>query len=565
MAKKIVFEEEARKSLLRGIDAVADAVKVTLGPKGRNVILQKKFGAPQIVNDGVTIAKEIELQDGLENAGAQLLKEVSSKTNDVAGDGTTTASVLAQAIVREGLKNLTAGANPMSMKRGIDKAVEIAINKIRDLSKSVSTKEEIAQVAGISAGNNSEIGELIAEAMEKVGHDGVITVEESKSFGTNLKVVEGMQFDKGYISPYFVTDPERMEAVLEDAYVLCVNKKINLIADLVPVLEQVARDGRSLLLIAEDVEGEALATLVVNTMRKVLRAVAVKAPGFGDRRKAMLEDIAILTGGQMFTEELGIKLENITTDMMGLAKRVTVTKDETTIVVGNETKEAVAERVRLIKKQIEASDSEYDKEKLQERMAKLSGGVAVIEVGAATEIELKERKLRIEDALNATRAANEEGIVPGGGVALIRVQQELESKINTMTFESDDEKSGYKILMAALDVPLRAIAYNSGAKSDVVVENVRAEKDAYGYDALLDRYTDMFAAGIVDPAKVTRSALENAASVGSMLLTTQAAVVDIPEETKAPDMSAMAGMGGMGGMMYPVIHNQNFRYRKGSL
>ena len=549
MAKKIVFEEEARKSLLKGIDAVADAVKVTLGPKGRNVILQKKFGAPQIVNDGVTIAKEIELQDNLENAGAQLLKEVSSKTNDVAGDGTTTASVLAQAIVREGLKNLTAGANPMSMKRGIDKAVEISINKIKDLSRPVNTKEEIAQVAGISAGNNSEIGELIAEAMEKVGHDGVITVEESKSFGTNLKVVEGMQFDKGYISPYFVTDPERMECVLEDAYVLCVNKKINIISDLVPVLEQVARDGRALLLIAEDVEGEALATLVVNTMRKVLRAVAVKAPGFGDRRKAMLEDIAILTGGQMFTEELGIKLENITTQMMGLAKRVTVTKDETTIVVGNETKEAVQERVRLIKKQIEASDSEYDKEKLQERMAKLSGGVAVIEVGAATEIELKERKLRIEDALNATRAANEEGIVPGGGVALIRVQQELESKINTIAFESDDEKSGYKILMTALDVPLRAIAYNSGAKSDVVVENVRAEKDAYGYDALLDRYTDMFAAGIVDPAKVTRSALENAASVGSMLLTTQAAVVDVPEETKAPDMSQMAGMGGMGGMM----------------
>ena len=549
MAKQIVFEEDARKALLRGIDAVADAVKVTLGPKGRNVILQKKFGAPQIVNDGVTIAKEIELQDNLENAGAQLLKEVSSKTNDVAGDGTTTASVLAQAIVREGLRNLTAGANPMSMKRGIDKAVEVAINKIKELSRPVNTKEEIAQVAGISAGNNSEIGELIAEAMDKVGHDGVITVEESKSFGTNLKVVEGMQFDKGYISPYFVTDPERMEAVLEDAYVLCVNKKINLIADLVPVLEQVARDGRSLLLIAEDVEGEALATLVVNTMRKVLRAVAVKAPGFGDRRKAMLEDIAILTGGQMFTEELGIKLENITTDMMGVAKRVTVTKDETTIVVGNETKEAVAERVRLIKKQIEASDSEYDKEKLQERMAKLSGGVAVIEVGAATEIELKERKLRIEDALNATRAANEEGIVPGGGVALVRVQQELESKMNTIAFDTDDEKSGYKILTAALDVPLRSIAFNSGAKSDVVVENVRNEKDAYGYDALLDRYTDMFAAGIVDPAKVTRSALENAASVGSMLLTTQAAVIDIPEETKAPDMSSMAGMGGMGGMM----------------
>ena len=549
MAKRIVFEEEARKSLLKGIDAVADAVKVTLGPKGRNVILQKKFGAPQIVNDGVTIAKEIELQDGLENAGAQLLKEVSSKTNDVAGDGTTTASVLAQAIVREGLKNLTAGANPMSMKRGIDKAVEISVSKIKDLSRPVNTKEEIAQVAGISAGNNSEIGELIAEAMSKVGNDGVITVEESKSFGTNLKVVEGMQFDKGYISPYFVTDAERMEAVLEDAYVLCVNKKINLIADLVPVLEQVARDGRSLLLIAEDIEGEALATLVVNTMRKVLRAVAVKAPGFGDRRKAMLEDIAILTGGQMFTEELGIKLENITTDMMGLAKRVTVTKDETTIVVGDETRSAVQERVALIKKQIELSDSEYDKEKLQERMAKLAGGVAVIEVGAATEIELKERKLRIEDALNATRAANEEGIVPGGGVALVRVQQELESKLETLTFDSDDEKSGYKILMAALDVPLKAIASNAGAKGDVVVDMVKSEKEAFGYDALLERYTDMFAAGIVDPAKVTRSALENAASVGSMLLTTQAAVVDIPEESKAPDMSAaMAGMGGMGMM-----------------
>ena len=550
MAKRIVFEEEARKALLKGIDAVADAVKVTLGPKGRNVILQKKFGVPQIVNDGVTIAKEIELADGLENSGAQLLKEVSSKTNDVAGDGTTTASVLAQSIVREGLKNLTAGANPMSMKRGIDKAVEVATAKIKSMAKPVNTKEGIAQVATISAGNNPEIGNLIAEAMDKVGHDGVITVEESKSFGTNLKVVEGMQFDKGYISPYFVTDAERMEAVLEDAYVLCVNKKINLISDLVPVLEQVARDGRSLLLIAEDVEGEALATLVVNTMRKVLRAVAVKAPGFGDRRKAMLEDIAILTGGQMFTEELGIKLENITTDMMGKAKRVTVTKDETTIVVGDETKANVAERVKLIKKQIEMSDSEYDKEKLQERMAKLSGGVAVIEVGAATEVELKERKLRIEDALNATRAANEEGIVPGGGVMLVRVQQELESKINDINFDSDDEKMGYKILTAALDMPLRAIAYNAGAKSDVVVDNVRSGKDAYGYDALLYRYTDMFEAGIVDPAKVTRSALENAASVASMLLTTEAAVVDIPEEkAAAPDMSSMAGMGGMGGMM----------------
>ena len=374
MAKKIVFQEDARKALLKGIDAVADAVKVTLGPKGRNVILEKKYGAPQIVNDGVTIAKEIELKDGLENAGAQLLKEVSSKTNDVAGDGTTTASVLAQAIVREGLRNLTAGANPMSIKRGIDKAVEYSVQKIKEMSKEVATKEEIAQVASISAGNNSEIGELIAEAMEKVGNEGVITVEESKSFGTNLKVVEGMQFDKGYISPYFVTDAERMEAVLEDAYVLCVNKKINLIQDLVPILEQVAREGKSLLLIAEDVEGEALATLVVNTMRKVIRAVAVKAPGFGDRRKAMLEDIAILTGGQMFTEELGTKLENLTLDMMGSAKRVTVSKDETTIVVGDATKRAVQERVALIKKQIEQSDSDYDKEKLQERIAKLSGG-----------------------------------------------------------------------------------------------------------------------------------------------------------------------------------------------
>lgn len=550
MAKKIVFQEEARNSLLRGIDAVADAVKVTLGPKGRNVILEKKFGAPQIVNDGVTIAKEIELKDGLENAGAQLLKEVSSKTNDVAGDGTTTASVLAQAIVREGLRNLTAGANPMSIKRGIDKAVEVAVEKIKSMSKAVNTKEEIAQVAGISAGNNSEIGELIAEAMEKVGNEGVITVEESKSFGTNLKVVEGMQFDKGYISPYFVTDAERMEAVLEDAYVFCCNKKINLIQDLVPLLEQVARDGKSLLLIAEDIEGEALATLVVNTMRKVIRAVAVKAPGFGDRRKAMLEDIAVLTGGQMFTEELGIKMENVTTQMLGQAKRVTVTKDETTIVVGDETKTAVKERISLIKKQIEASDSDYDKEKLQERMAKLSGGVAVIEVGAASEVELKERKLRIEDALNATRAANEEGIVPGGGVALLRVQQELENKLNSTEFDSDDEKIGYRILTASLDIPLRLIAANAGAKSDVVVEMVKSEEGAFGYDAMSNVYTDMFKAGIVDPAKVTRSALVNASSVGSMLLTTEAAVVDIPEEKPAmPDMSAMAGMGGMGGMM----------------
>ena len=547
MAKKIVFNEEARKSLLKGIDAVADAVKVTLGPKGRNVILEKKFGAPQIVNDGVTIAKEIELEDGLENAGAQLLKEVSSKTNDVAGDGTTTASVLAQAIVREGLRNLTAGANPIGMKRGMDKGVEMAVEKIKAMARPVDSKDSLAQVASISAGNNNTIGDLIAEAMEKVGTDGVITVEESKSFGTNLKVVEGMQFDKGYISPYFVTDAERMEAVLEDAYVLCVNKKINLISDLVPILEQVARDGRALLLVAEDVEGEALATLVVNTMRKVLRAVAVKAPGFGDRRKAMLEDIAILTGGQMFTEELGIKLENVTVQMLGRAKRVTVTKDNTTIVVGDETKAKVAERVALIKRQIEASDSSYDKEKLQERLAKLSGGVAVIEVGAASEVELKERKLRIEDALNATRAAKEEGIVPGGGVALIRVMQEMAKSLDTAQYNSDDEKVGFRILLDALHIPLKQIADNAGEKGDVVVEEVKKLPETEGFDALTNSYVDMFEAGIVDPAKVTRSVLENAVSVASMLLTTEAAVIDIPAKDNGPAMPPMGG--GMGGMM----------------
>ena len=548
MAKKIIFDTDAREALLKGVNEVANAVKVTLGPKGRNVIIGKKYGSPQIVNDGVTIAKEIELQCPLENAGAQLLKDVSSKTNDVAGDGTTTASVLAQAIFKEGLKNLTAGANPMGIKKGINKAVEEAISEIKNMSKPVDSKEMRAQVATISAGNNEFIGNLIADCMEAVGTDGVITVEESKTFGTDKKVVEGMQFDKGYISPYFITDAERMEAVLEDAYVLCVNKKINLIADLVPILEQVARDGKSLLIIAEDIEGEALATLVVNTMRKVLRAVAVKAPGFGDRRKAMLEDIAVLTGGQMFTEELGIKLENITVQMLGKARRVTVTKDETTIVVGNETKSAVEERVKFLRKQIEQSDSEYDKEKLQERIAKLSGGVAVIEVGAASEVELKESKLRIEDALNATRAAQEEGIVPGGGVALVRVQQHLEKEIANKNFSSDDEKIGFKILTAALDIPLNLIAQNAGAKGDVIVDAVRKENGAYGYDALNNQFVDMFKSGIVDPAKVTRSALENAASVASMLLTTEAAVVDIPEESK-PAMPDMSGMGGMGGMI----------------
>ena len=548
MAKKVVFDTTAREALLKGVNAVADAVKVTLGPKGRNVIIEKKFGAPQIVNDGVTIAKEIELKDGLENAGAQLLKEVSSKTNDVAGDGTTTASVLAQAIFKEGIKNLTAGANPMGIKRGINAAVKCAQDEIKKMSKPVDSKEMRTQVAAISAGNNKEIGELISDCMEVVGTDGVITVEESKTFGTDKKIVEGMQFDKGYISPYFITDPERMEASLEDAYVLCVNKKINLIADLVPILEQVARDGKSLLLIAEDVEGEALATLVVNTMRKVLRCVAVKAPGFGDRRKAMLEDIAVLTGGQMFTEELGIKLENVTVQMLGRAKRVTVTKDETTIVVDDSTKRNVEERVALIKKQIEMSDSEYDKEKLQERVAKLSGGVAVIEVGAASEVELKESKLRIEDALNATRAAQEEGIVPGGGVALLRVQQVLQKELETRIFDNDDEKTGFKILTAALDIPVIAIANNAGAKGEVIVDTVRKETGAYGYDAMNNKFVDMFEAGIVDPAKVTRSALENAASVASMLLTTEAAVVEIPEENKAADMPMGGGMPGMGGM-----------------
>lgn len=546
MAKKIVFSEEARRSLVTGIDAVADAVKVTLGPKGRNVVLDKKFGAPQIVNDGITIAKEIELKDGMENMGAQLVREVSSKTNDVAGDGTTTAAVLAQSIVREGLKNVTAGANPIGIKRGIDKIVEVAVEEIKKNAKKVdvNSKESIAQVATISAGNDSFIGDLIAEAMSKVGAEGVITVEESKTTGTQLKVVEGMQFDKGYISPYFVTDAERMEAVLDDPFVLCVNKKINLVSDLVPVLEQVAREGRAILLIAEDVEGEALATLVVNTMRKVLRAVAVKAPGFGDRRKAMLEDIAILTGGELFTEELGIKLENVTVQMMGKARRVTVGKDKTTIVVGDEAKKDVEDRIKVIKRQIEQSDSDYDKEKLQERLAKLAGGVAVIEVGAATETELKDKKLRIEDALNATRAAIEEGIVPGGGVTLVKVSKVLANKLASF---NGDEKTGAEILVRALSAPARQIADNAGLSGEVVVENLcaRLEKEEnIGFDAQNNQYVDMFKAGIVDPAKVTRSALENAASIAAMILTTEAAIVDIPEEKPAMPMGG--GMPDMG-------------------
>ena len=521
MAKRIVFEEEARRALESGIDAVADAVKVTLGPKGRNVVLEKKFGSPQIVNDGVTIAKEVELEDHQQNAGAQLIREVASKTNDVAGDGTTTAAVLAQAIVREGLKNVVAGANPLGIKRGIDKSVQVIVEDLRAQSRKVENRDAIAQVAAVSAGNDTVVGNLIADAMDKVGKEGVITVEESKSIGTQLRVVEGMQFDKGYISPYFVTDTDRMESVLEDCFVLCVNKKINLVSDLVPILEQVAREGRGILIIAEDVEGEALATLVVNSMRKVIRAVAVKAPGFGDRRKAMLEDIAILTGGQMFTEDLGMKLETFTVKDMGKARRVTVTRENTTIVVDEHTKAAVEARVKQIKVQIEASDSEYDKEKLQERLAKLAGGVAVIEVGAATETELKDKKLRLEDALNATRAAIEEGIVPGGGTALLKTEKALRKYADTLV---GDERTGAEILLRALEAPCRQIADNAGARGQVVVEKVKEEGQHIGFDALNGVYIDMFQAGVVDPVKVTRSALENAASIAGLLLTTEALI-----------------------------------------
>ncbi|MFN7310383.1 MAG: chaperonin GroEL [Vampirovibrionales bacterium] len=539
MAKQIVFDEKARRSLQEGIDAVADAVKITIGPKGRNVVLEKKFGAPQIVNDGVTIAKEIELEDPAANAGAQLVREVASRTNDVAGDGTTTASVLAQAIVREGLKNVAAGANPVALRKGIDKGVECLVGEIRRTAKAVDSKAAIQQVASVSSGNDDFVGELIAEAMDKVGQEGVITIEESKSMGTNLRVVEGMQFDKGYVSPYFVNDTERMEAVLEDAFVLCVNKKINLVSDLVPILEKVAREGRGLLLIAEDVEGEALATLVVNTMRKIIRVVAVKAPGFGDRRKAMLEDIAVLTGGQLFTEELGQRLDSVTIEQMGKARRVTVNKDNTTIVADDSTKQAVADRCESIKRQIEASDSEYDKEKLNERLAKLSGGVAVIEVGAATETELKERKLRLEDALNATRAAIEEGIVPGGGTMLLKAKKGLEAYAETLV---GDERIGARILLRSIEEPARQIAQNAGKDGSVIVSKVLDAAQEIGYDALNDQYVDMFAAGIVDPAKVTRSALQNAASISGLLLTTEALIVEIPEKEKASSAPDMGGM-----------------------
>ncbi|MFN8578424.1 MAG: chaperonin GroEL [Candidatus Sericytochromatia bacterium] len=543
MAKQIIFDEHARRALERGVNAVADTVKITLGPKGRNVVLEKKFGAPQIINDGVTIAKEIELEDPIENVGAQLVKEVTSKTNDVAGDGTTTSAILAQAMVREGLKNVVAGANPILVKKGIEKAVAICVEKIKEMATKVEGTNSIAQVATISAGNDDYVGGLIASAMEKVGTDGVITVEESKSMGTNLEVVEGMQFDKGYVSPYMVTDAEKMEAVADEAAILITDKKLTSISDLVPVLEKVARSGKPLVIIAEDVEGEALATLVVNKLRGVLNVIAIKAPGFGDRRKAMLEDIAILTGGKVISEDIGLKLENVTLDMLGSARQVKVNKEKTTIVAGSENKADVDARVGQIRRQIEETDSEFDKEKLQERLAKLAGGVAVIQVGAATETELKDRKLRIEDALSATKAAVEEGIVAGGGTTLLTLISSLDSAIAS---EHDhDLKTGLKIVAKALEYPAKQIAQNAGVDGSIVVDKVRNGAEGLGYNALTDKFEDMLKAGIVDPAKVTRAALQNAASIAAMLLTTEALVVDKPEK-KSPMGGGMPG--GMGGM-----------------
>ncbi len=545
MAKQMVYEEEARRALERGVDKLANAVKVTLGPKGRNVVLEKKFGAPLITNDGVTIAREIELEDPFESMGAQLVKEVATKTQDVAGDGTTTATVLAQAMVKEGLKNVTAGANPMGIKRGIEKAVVVTVEEIRKISTPIEGKDAITQVASISA-NDDEIGRLIAEAMEKVGSDGVITVEESKTMGTTLETVEGMQFDRGYISPYMVTDTEKMEAVLSDPYLLITDRKISAIQDLLPVLEKVVQRGKALVIIAEDVEGEALATLVVNKLRGTLTAVAVKAPGFGDRRKAMLEDIAILTGGQVISEDIGLKLENVTPEMLGQARQIKIAKEETTIVEGRGSQDEIKKRVQVIRKQIEDTTSDYDREKLQERLAKLSGGVAVIQVGAATEVELKEKKLRIEDALSATRAAVEEGIVPGGGTALIRAISAVES-VPT----EGDEKIGVNIVRRALEEPVRQIAFNAGLEGSVIVEMVKKESGNVGYDAARNQLVDMVKSGIVDPAKVTRSTVQNAASIAAMLLTTEALVADKPEKKEAPGVpgGGMGGMGGMGDMM----------------
>jgi chaperonin GroEL len=537
MAKILSFDEEARRALERGMNQLADTVKVTLGPKGRNVVLEKKWGAPTITNDGVSIAKEIELEDPYEKIGAELVKEVAKKTDDVAGDGTTTATVLAQALVREGLRNVAAGANPIALKRGIEKAVDKVIESIREQSRDVEGREQISQVASISANNDPEIGEVIAEAMDKVGKDGVITVEESNTFGLELELVEGMRFDKGYISPYFVTDAERMEAVLEDPYVLIANQKISAVKDLLPVLEKVMQAGKSLLIVAEDLEGEALATLVVNKIRGTFKAAAVKAPGFGDRRKAMLGDIAILTGGQVISEELGLKLESVTLDMLGTARKIVITKDDTTVVEGGGAADDITGRINQIKAEIDRSDSDYDREKLQERLAKLSGGVGVIKVGAATEVELKEKKHRIEDAVQTTKAAVEEGIVAGGGITLLHAGEALEK------LELDgDEATGASIVKRAVEEPLKVIANNAGMEGGVVVEKVRTLGPGEGLNAATNEYGDMFKAGVVDAAKVTRSALQNAASIAGLFLTTEAIVADKPEKESMP---AMPGGGDM--------------------
>jgi chaperonin GroEL len=541
-AKELLFDTEARAKLKRGVDALAEAVKVTLGPKGRNVVIDKKFGSPTVTKDGVTVAKEVELADAIENMGAQMVKEVATKTSDLAGDGTTTATVLAQAIFREGLKNVTAGANPMELKRGIDKAVEAIVEHLKTLSVPSAGKKEIAQVGSISANNDKEIGNLIADAMEKVGKDGVITVEEAKGLETTLETVDGMQFDRGYLSPYFVTDPEKMEAVLDDAYLLIHDKKISAMKELLPILEKVAQSGRPLLIIGEDVEGEALATLVVNKLRGTLKVAAVKAPGFGDRRKEMLRDIAVLTGGQVISEEVGFKLENATLNDLGRAKRVVIDKDNTTVVDGKGKESDIQGRINEIKAAVEKSTSDYDREKLQERLAKLSGGVAVINVGAATETEMKEKKARVEDALHATRAAVEEGIVPGGGVALIRSQSALD-KIKG----SEDEKIGVDIVRRALEEPIRAIAQNAGAEGSIVVARVKESKDKnFGYNAQTDAYEDLVKAGVIDPTKVTRTALQNAASIAGLLLTTECVVVEKKEDKPAPAGGPPGG--GMGGM-----------------
>jgi chaperonin GroEL len=541
MAKEIKFIEDARRAMLRGVDALANAVKVTLGPKGRNVVLEKKFGSPLITNDGVTIAKEIELEDAFENMGAQLVKEVATKTNDVAGDGTTTATVLAQAMIREGLKNVTAGANPMVIRKGIDKAVKAAVEQLKTISKQVEGRNNIAQVAAISAADE-EVGQLIADAMEKVGKDGVITVEESKGFLTELEVVEGMQFDRGYVSPYMITDTDKMEAVLENPYILITDKKISNIQEILPVLEKVVQTGKQLLIIAEDVEGEAQATLIVNRLRGTFTCVAVKAPGFGDRRKAMLQDIAALTGGQVITEELGLELKSTTPQQLGSARQVRVNKENTIIVDGAGNSDDIKARVNQIKAQIEDTTSDFDREKLQERLAKLAGGVAVIKVGAATETELKERKLRIEDALNATRAAVEEGIVSGGGTALVNVYEAVAA-----VRAEGDEKTGVNIILRALEEPIRTIAANAGQEGSVIVERLKKESIGTGYNAATGEWVNMFEAGIIDPVKVTRYALQNAASVAAMFLTTEAVIADKPEKDKAAG-GMPGGMGGMGGM-----------------